>query len=119
VTFEKGCHLSRLEDSTFLGCSSLSSICIPSSVDIIGQKCFDSCASLSRVTFEDDSKLSRIERDAFRDCFSLTSICLPATVQSVASGAFPCETRPEIAVQPANPFLKRLGLALVELVMCH
>jgi hypothetical protein len=43
VTFETGCGISALGESAFYGCSSLQSICIPSSVEIIGKSCFDYC----------------------------------------------------------------------------
>jgi hypothetical protein len=56
----------------FCACSSLSSICIPMSVAILGHRCFASCASLSRVTFESDSNLARIEPSAFEFCPSLS-----------------------------------------------
>jgi hypothetical protein len=62
---------------------SLSSICIPSSVTIIGERCFYECETLSRVTFEADSRLRRAEEGAFSDCPSLSSICIPACITNV------------------------------------
>jgi hypothetical protein len=49
---------SELMSNTVLRCSLLTSICIPSSVQIIGHNCFHSCCSLSSVTFEFRLKLS-------------------------------------------------------------
>jgi hypothetical protein len=46
----------------------LSSICIPSSVEIIGKNCFSGCPNLRIVTFGDDSRLSRVEEGAFSGC---------------------------------------------------
>jgi hypothetical protein len=40
VVFEPGCRLCRIEQSAFQGCSSLSSICILSSVEILHHSCF-------------------------------------------------------------------------------
>jgi hypothetical protein len=40
VTFESACQLLSIGDYAFLDCSKLSSLCIPSSVQQIGQKCF-------------------------------------------------------------------------------
>jgi hypothetical protein len=71
VSFASESKLSRIEKSAFEGCSSLSSICIPSSVEILCEKCFCYCASLSNLTFESESKLSRIGESAFRHCSSL------------------------------------------------
>jgi hypothetical protein len=53
------------------------SICIPSSAEIIGSKCFESCVALSTVTFERASHRSRLEECAFFHCASLSFICIP------------------------------------------
>jgi hypothetical protein len=60
VTFEASAKLLRLESRAFEDCSSLSSICIPSSVELIGSSCFFGGDALSTVTFEAGSALSRI-----------------------------------------------------------
>jgi hypothetical protein len=36
-------------------------IVIPSSVEMLGERCFSGCRSLSSITFESGSRLSRIE----------------------------------------------------------
>jgi hypothetical protein len=58
-------------------------ICIPSSVEMLGQECFNGCESLSTVTFESGSQLSSIAESAFRYCFSLSSICCPSYLQTI------------------------------------
>jgi hypothetical protein len=63
-----------IRDSAFSDCSSLSSICIPSSVNALCQQCFYQCHSLSRVTFETGSRLARVHDSAFLRCPSLSSI---------------------------------------------
>jgi hypothetical protein len=40
-------------------CSSLSSICVPSSLERVPQYCFSECDTLSTVAFECDSRISR------------------------------------------------------------
>jgi hypothetical protein len=60
VTFEAGSKLSHIESAAFALCSSLSSICIPSSVELLCAKCFGGCGALSRVIFEPGSKLSSV-----------------------------------------------------------
>jgi hypothetical protein len=41
VTFELGSKLSKIELSVFNGCSLLSSICIPSSIETTCKNCFN------------------------------------------------------------------------------
>jgi hypothetical protein len=65
VTFESGCKLSRIGRSAFWRCSSLSSICIPSSVEQLCASCFADCNGLSSVTFESGSKLSSVPVDCW------------------------------------------------------
>jgi hypothetical protein len=71
VTFEAGSRLSRIESWAFHSCFSLSSICIPSSVETLGRDCFSWCTKLSAATFETGSKLSHIESGTFQSCSSL------------------------------------------------
>jgi hypothetical protein len=61
VTFESNSKLLQIESRAFNECSSLPSICIPSSVKILYARCFDQCSSLSNVTFGPSSRLSQIE----------------------------------------------------------
>jgi hypothetical protein len=68
--------------------SSLPSIVIPRTVEIIGSSCFRDCKSLSLVFIESDSLLRRIESGAFSSK-KLRSVCLPGDVQSIAANAFP------------------------------
>jgi hypothetical protein len=88
VTFESGSHLSSIAESAFRYCSSLSSIFIPSSVEMLGKYCFSGCESLSRVTFESDSQLSFIAEGAFRYCSSLSSIFIPSSVEMLGKECF-------------------------------
>jgi hypothetical protein len=46
VRFESGCKLSGIEKFAFSSCSSLSSICIPSSVQHLCEWCFTGCKAL-------------------------------------------------------------------------
>ena len=75
VTFEKGSQLKTIEggakDSNyygaFCGCTSLTSIEIPASVETIGSTAFRGCTALTTVTFEKGSQLKTIRggRDRF------------------------------------------------------
>jgi hypothetical protein len=60
---------------------------IPSTVQILGSKCFSHCTSLSSISFESNSQLTRIESSAFSSS-SLQSILIPSIVQILGSGCF-------------------------------
>jgi hypothetical protein len=69
--FESGSQLTRFESWTFGCLTSLKSICVPASVEFIGEDCFvgrwSSSTSLRQVRFEAGSKLREIEAGHFMD----------------------------------------------------
>jgi hypothetical protein len=46
VEFESNSQMRRIEENAFWNCSSLKSICIPASVEIICERCFSKCIAL-------------------------------------------------------------------------
>ncbi|MEG1752267.1 MAG: leucine-rich repeat domain-containing protein, partial [Clostridia bacterium] len=70
----------------FSGCTSLTSITIPSSVTSIGRYAFYGCTSLTSITIP--SKVTSIGDSAFKGCTSLTSINIPSSVTSIGNSAF-------------------------------
>jgi hypothetical protein len=85
VTFEDGSQLQTIGGSAFWGCPFLKGIIFPPSVEVLEEKAFFQCRSLSSVGFESGSKPSRIGRSAFSQT-GLVEIVLPSTTK-VASGA--------------------------------
>jgi hypothetical protein len=85
VTFASDAKLSEIEPDAFSKCFSLSSICIPSSVEILSDGSFPDCYSLSTVRFGADSKLRFAVGRAFSSCYSLSSIWIPASLRDVVS----------------------------------
>ena len=72
--------------NAFHGCSSLTSITIPSSVTRIGGSAFVNCSSLTSITIP--SSVTIIGSNTFWGCYSLTSITIPSSVTQIADSAF-------------------------------
>ncbi len=75
-----------IANSTFFGCSSLTSITIPDSVTSIGEYAFKGCISLTSITIPDS--VTEIGNRAFEDCSSLISITIPNSVTEICYSAF-------------------------------
>ena len=73
-------------DYAFSGCSSLTSLTLPSSVTSIGGHAFEKCSGLTRLTIP--SGVTTIDYYAFADCRGLTSLTLPSSVTSIGGHAF-------------------------------
>ena len=83
-----GCY--TLDDvignQAFDGCSSLTSLTLPSSVTSIGDHAFESCSGLTSLTLP--SSVTSIGGHAFEGCSGLTSLTLPSSVTSIGDSAF-------------------------------
>lgn len=85
-----------ISNGAFSGCSALTSIEIPASVETIGIAAFKDCSSLQSVIFQPGSLLRIIDsgqsctggHGAFMNCTSLSSIEIPANVETIGSAAF-------------------------------
>jgi hypothetical protein len=88
VSFSAGSQLKSIGDKAFLSCSSLKSIALPVSVEIIGAFSFAACSALRSVTFPPDSKLARIEESAFSKCGRLQSFFVPSQVEFIGEKCF-------------------------------
>ena len=69
-----GLTVTGINDSTFRGCTSLTSIVIPNSVTIIGDEAFFGCTGLTSIVIPDSVK--SIGDWAFWNCTGLTSIVI-------------------------------------------
>lgn len=69
-----------------MGCTSLSSVTLPSSIKTIEIQTFDGCTSLSSITLP--NSITSIEHSVFHNCTSLSSISLPNSITSIGSSAF-------------------------------
>ena len=78
--------VSSIGDSAFYGCSSLTSITIPSSVISIGNSAFEGCSSLTSITIPDS--VTSIEWNVFSNCINLTSITIPDSITRIEGYSF-------------------------------
>ncbi len=83
-----GCY--TLDDvignQAFDGCSSLTSLTLPSSVTSIGGSAFSGCSGLTSLTLP--SSVTKIGWYAFRGCSGLTNLSLPSSVTEIGWYAF-------------------------------
>ena len=83
-----GCYTSNdiIGECAFWGCSSLTSVNIPSSVTTIGGHAFSGCRSLTSVNIP--SGVTEIGEYTFSGCRSLTSVNIPSSVTEIGEYAF-------------------------------
>ena len=78
--------VTRIGDSAFRNCSSLTSVTIPDNVTSIGDQVFYYCTGLTSVTIPDS--VTSIGNYAFSSCSSLTSVTLGSSVTRIGDAAF-------------------------------
>lgn len=89
--------------AAFYGCSSLNNVVLPAGLDAINQYTFSQCSALKSITVP--SGISYIGYKAFYYCTSLTSFTVPASVSLIDGGVFTdCISLASITVNSANPY---------------
>ena len=87
VTYNaKTLKVTQIGGYAFGGCTSLTSITIPSYVTTIGGYAFGGCTSLTSITIP--SYVTRIEYSTFSRCTSLISVTIPNGVTTIEFDAF-------------------------------
>jgi hypothetical protein len=80
--------LTRIKSNAFSSCSSLKSITIPRSAQILCSECFSHCHSLSSISFETDSELTCIEARACAMTY-LSFVIVPENTLFIAGDPVP------------------------------
>ena len=78
--------VTSLGDKSFFGCSSLTSITLPSTLTTLGYWCFTNCSSLPSIVLPEG--VTSLGSSCFSGCSSLTSITLPSTLTSLSDNCF-------------------------------
>ena len=87
---------------TFMACSGLESIIIPSSVTLIDGGAFAQCVDLKKVDMP--TSLTEIGSSAFLGCTSLETVTIPSSVIHIGGAAFlGCRSLIEVIVNPLVP----------------
>ena len=86
VKFSSSSPITEFESSAFEGCTSLTSITLPSKLTNISSDCFLGCTSLTNVVISDT--VTTVGMSAFRDCTKLQSINFPCGVRTISAYTF-------------------------------
>ena len=112
----------EINDDAFSGCTSLESVKISKTVQIISLRAFNYCTKLCKVIFEEDSQLTNINEKAFHNCTSLQNIEIPSNVIAIDDTAFSyCENLRKVTFEDnsklskMNRFIKCTNLESVEI----
>ena len=81
-----GCPVEHIDKLAFYGCSGITQVKIPKSIQTIGSLAFGDCFGLEIVELQDG--LVTIASSAFSSCCGLREITVPKSVESIGSNAF-------------------------------
>ncbi|MCI5667890.1 MAG: leucine-rich repeat protein [Oscillospiraceae bacterium] len=76
--------LNKIGANAFYGCSAITTITMPDNIRTLGDSAFQLCTNLSQVKLS--SSLRTIPKAAFQGCTALTSIVIPEDVEEIADG---------------------------------
>lgn len=96
-----------IADGAFMSCESVTSIYIPSTVQVLGVSAFFGCISLQSVTIP--SGIKEIGYSTFYNCKSLGSITIPSSVELIDGFAFRACAKLESVIIPDS--VKHIGQA--------
>lgn len=102
--------IEKINSRAFFGCTSLSTINLPSSLTEIGAAAFYKCSNLTTIMGLETSKVNMIGTNAFCECNINHSLVFPNTLEEVQSNAFENATQSTTSISITFPLsLKRIG----------
>lgn len=78
-------EVEEISQYAFYNDTNITSVTMPATIKIIGQKAFEGCNSLNNVVM---NGVETIETNAFKDCYSLVNITIPESTTAINKGAF-------------------------------
>lgn len=104
VSFGPGSVLDEIQPFAFNLCYNLTSVEIPDSLTVIGEKVFYNCTKLQTLDIREGSRLVSIGDYAISGCVSLSKIYIPASLTTIGNGAFRNTSFTKIEVAPDNAY---------------
>lgn len=84
------------KNASFYGCTSLSSIKLPTALTLVGAQAFDGCTSLASINLDN---VENIWFAAFYNCTSLTSVTLTSAKKILQKAFFGCTSLTRVTFQ--------------------
>ena len=81
-------NITRINKSSFEGCTSLKEVIINNEILTINDSAFAGCTSLEKVSLYEGSSLTSINANAFKGCKKLKSITLTDKITEIGDSAF-------------------------------
>lgn len=82
----KSTQITEYANMLFYGCTSLTSITVPASIEKVGTAAFYGCTSVTEIVVEEGVK--EIGAQAFQNCEKLEKVTLPASLTKIGDMAF-------------------------------
>jgi hypothetical protein len=108
LLFDPHCQIRELPRRCFNECSHLATLCIPDSVETIGEGCFRN-GSVRRLSFASNSALREVKDGAFSRQDNLETVELPSSVEIIGEAAFSASNRLESIIFESGSKLTQIG----------
>ena len=97
--YEVPSGVNKIGQNAFSGCTTVTSLSIPQSVENIGMCAFRAMVNLKSITFEEDSKITKFDEGIFFGKNKLEKITLPTSLKTINKDAFySCTVLKEVIV---------------------
>lgn len=73
-------NVNKFNKSVCEGCTSLTKVVLPVTIEILSRGCFWACQNLTDINLEECTKLTSLGLDLFGNCTALTDLTIPANV---------------------------------------